>query len=138
MKSAALLLSVKPRFADEIFTGKKTVEIRRIRPRVRAGDLVFVYVSSPRCMLEGAFEVEALLEAEPSQLWKSVSRGAGLTRAEFDRYLANCKVAFGIVIRRQWKLDSPLNLAGMRRRRVEPPQSYRYLTARHANFLFRG
>ena len=138
MNAAALLLSIKPRFADAIFTGHKTVEIRRVRPRLRSGDLVFVYVSSPRCTLEGAFEVERLLEAEPKQLWKSVAGRAGLTRSEFDDYLSGTDVAFGIVIRRRWQLAEPLHLKKMRKRRFDPPQSYQYLSPRHRAVLFRG
>ncbi|MGH8017881.1 MAG: ASCH domain-containing protein [Opitutaceae bacterium] len=138
MNAAALLLSIKPRFADAIFSGEKTVEIRRVRPRLRAGDLVFVYVSSPRCALEGAFEVERLLEAEPKQLWKFVAGRAGLPHKEFDDYLSGCEIAFGIVIRRRWQLAEPLHLKKMRKRRVDPPQSYRYLLPKHQAALFRG
>lgn len=138
MSTCALLLSIKPRFADAIFAGTKTVEIRRVRPRLQAGDLVFVYVSSPRCSLEGAFEVDHLVEAKPDRLWKLIGVRSGISRKEFDDYVAGCDTAFGIVIQRTWKLEVPVHLKKMRKRRVEPPQSYRYLTAGHRAALLRG
>jgi len=65
MNDTALLLSIKPRYADSIFNGSKTVELRRVRPQIGAGGLVMVYVSSPRCSLEGAFEVAEVTARRP-------------------------------------------------------------------------
>lgn len=128
MTGNALLLSIKPRFADAIFAKAKGVELRRVRPRVSAGDLILVYVTSPRCALEGAFEVERVLEARPSALWQSVRRTAGITKTEFDDYYRGSKAAYGIVVRRVWKL-APVSLAALRRARIRPPQSYHYIDA---------
>src|SRR5438552_3893096 len=40
---SALLLSIRPKHAEKIFDGIKTVELRRIRPRLQRGDLVLVF-----------------------------------------------------------------------------------------------
>lgn len=134
MTGAALLLSIKPRYADAIFARKKRVELRRVRPRVGPGDLVFVYVTSPRCTLEGAFEIERVFAEPPAKLWKHVSQTAGLTRDEFDGYFADCETAYGIVIRRAWKL-TPVTLSAMRKAKIRPPQSYHYLDSSAARKL---
>ncbi len=126
MNSSALLLSIKPRFADAIFARQKRVELRRVRPRVGPGDLVLVYVTSPRCALEGAFEVERVLEAKPSTLWGHVSHNAGVTHAEFNEYFRGRETAYAIVVRKVWRL-APVALSTMRRVRIRPPQSYQYL-----------
>ena len=137
MTGNALLLSIKPRFADSIFERKKRVELRRVRPRVSAGDLVLVYVSSPRCALEGAFEVERVLEAAPAQLWRSVQQTAGISEDEFHDYFRGCSQGYGIVVRRVWKLE-PVTLASLRRARIRPPQSYQYLDSAKALRLGTG
>lgn len=128
MNGSALLLSIKPRFADAIFARHKRVELRRVKPRVGPGDLVLIYVSSPRCALEGAFEVERVLEAKPSVLWGHVSDSAGISRDEFNHYFGDREVAYAIVVRKVWRL-APVTLSTMRRVKIRPPQSYQYLSA---------
>jgi predicted transcriptional regulator len=122
----ALLLSIKPRFADAIFARTKRVELRRVKPRVQPGDLVLVYVTSPRCTLEGAFEVERVFAEPPLKLWQHVHEVAGITKEEFTAYFADCDMAYGIVVRRAWKL-APVSLAALRKAKIRPPQSYQYL-----------
>ncbi len=126
MKGRALLLSIKPRFADAIFAKTKRVELRRVKPKVGPGDLVLVYVSAPRSTLEGAFEVERVFSETPAKLWQHVQRQSGVTKAEFDTYFSGRDIAYGIVIRRVWML-APVSLAVMRKVRIRPPQSYQYL-----------
>jgi predicted transcriptional regulator len=128
MKGRALLLSIKPRFADAIFAKTKRVELRRVKPKVGPGDLVLVYVSAPRSRLEGAFEVERVFAEPPSKLWPDVEKQAGVTKAEFDAYFSGRETAYGIVIRRVWALR-PVSLATMRKVQIRPPQSYQYLEA---------
>lgn len=126
MNGSALLLSIKPRYADAIFARQKRVELRRVKPRVGPGDLVLVYVSSPRCALEGAFEVERVMEATPATLWGHVSHNAGLTRCEFNEYFRDREIAYAIVVRKVWRLP-PVTLSTMRKAKIRPPQSYQYL-----------
>ena len=126
MNGTALLLSIKPRYADAIFAHKKTVELRRVRPRVGSGDLVLIYVSSPRCSLEGAFEVDEVLEGKPKTLWKRIAASAGVTRDEYLDYFGERETAFAIVIRKVWHL-APVSLSDLRKADIRPPQSYQYL-----------
>jgi len=125
-----LLLSIRPIYSEKIFSGKKRVELRRIRPSVHRGDLVLVYTSSPSCELTGAFVVGAVESATPVRLWAKVRQTCGLTRAQYDDYYRGSKKAYGIRIERSWRLEMPLKLACLRRHsaRFHPPQSYRYFT----------
>jgi len=137
MNGSALLLSIKPRYADAIFARKKRVELRRVKPRVGPGDLVLVYVTSPRCTLEGAFEVERVFAEKPATLWKHVEQHAGVTHEEFRHYFEGRNMAYGIVIRRVWKL-TPVTLSAMRKAKIRPPQSYHYLDSSAARKLTVG
>lgn len=123
----ALLLSIKPRFADAIFCGEKTFELRRVRPRVEAGSLVLVYVTTPRCALEGAFEVKAVHEDNPQHLWGRIGAKCGVTRGEFTDYFSGVAVGYAIEIARSWTLDDRVSLNAMRDCSIRPPQSYQYL-----------
>src|ERR1035437_3506082 len=86
MNNHALLISIRPRFAEMIFAGSKTVELRRVCPRISSGDLALVYVSSPTKELQGAFEVGKVISATPSVLWRKIGKKSGITRAEFFAY----------------------------------------------------
>lgn len=137
MSPTALLVSIKPPYADAIFNGTKTIELRRVRPRVGNGDLVMVYVSSPRCTLEGAFEVEEVIEASPATLWRKFSCETGISRAEFDAYYVGRDIGYGIRIKKAWKL-APISLALLRASKLRPPQSYQYVRKDHPAFAKAG
>lgn len=129
MSNHAFLISIRPRFADLIFAGSKTVELRRVCPKVSAGDLALVYVSSPARELRGSFEVAKILTASPSALWKKVGGKSGVTRAEFFAYFKGKKHAHALVIKRAWQLPAPVSLTTLRKTRggFRPPQNFHYL-----------
>ena len=124
----ALLVSIRPRFVDLIFAGTKTVELRRVKPRVQAGDLVVVYASGATKGMVGAFEVAGVTAAAPSSIWRKHNGGSGLTKGEFDGYFAGTSVGYAIRIGRFWKLPEPVPLNTLRKHRAgfRPPQSYHY------------
>lgn len=131
----ALLISIRPKYAEKIFNGIKTVELRRIRPRLKSGDLVLVYVSSPTMALMGAFEVGSVTGGSPGQIWKRFNGKSGLTKSEFDDYYDGAKQAFAVVLKRLWKFENPVKLTQLRRNKTgfRPPQSYHYLTFEEAS-----
>jgi predicted transcriptional regulator len=124
----ALLLSIRPHFVDLIFAGTKTVELRRVKPRVKAGDLVVVYASGATKGMVGAFEVAGVTAAAPSSIWRKFNGGSGLTKRGFDSYFAGASVGYAIRIGKRWKIQEPVPLNTLRKRRAgfRPPQSYHY------------
>ena len=126
---AALLVSIRPRFVEQIFAGTKTVELRRLRPRVQAGDLVVVYASGTQKALVGAFQIANVLAVSPTSIWRRFGAKTGLTKAEFDSYFTGLDTGFAIEVARTWQLAAPVHLATLRRQRggFHAPQSYRYL-----------
>jgi predicted transcriptional regulator len=137
MSNHAILFSVRPRFAEMIFADTKTVELRRIRPKVSPGDLAFVYVSSPAKELQGAFEIGKIVSASPSTLWKKVGAKSGISRREFLTYFQGKKQAHALTIKKAWKLAAPICLSTLRQRKggFRPPQSFHYLK-RNESSLF--
>ena len=125
----ALLVSIRPRFVEQIFAGTKTVELRRIRPRVKAGNLVIVYASGSQKALVGAFQIADVIAAAPSTIWRRFGTKTGLTNTEFDSYFTGLGAGFAIEVARTWQLATPVHLATLRRQRggFHAPQGYRYL-----------
>ena len=138
MSGNALLLSIQSKYAEMIFSGEKRVELRSIRPRLEKGDVVFVYVPSPKKTLIGAFEVENVVEGMPQYLWEDVKKDAGLTLEEFRNYYAERPLGFAIFLSKTWSFSRPVNLESLRQvwPEFQPPQVYRYLTPAEANLIW--
>ena len=130
MQLKAVLLSIRPKYSRKLFNGTKRVELRRVAPKLREGDTVFVYVSSPIKELQGKFQVEQVIEATPDQLWATVKHDAGLSKQEFDNYYKGAAVAYGIYLRTPVSIREPLSLNELRRlwSGFHPPQSFKYLS----------
>jgi predicted transcriptional regulator len=128
MNPNTILLSVRPRYAKKILSGEKTVELRRVRPRVTTGDCVIMYVSSPTREISTLLLVEEILESSPTALWKAVGSCTGVTKQEYWQYFAGAHSAVGIRVRVVEKLPAPLSLDDLRQVApgFSPPQSYRY------------
>ena len=129
MSNRAVLMSIKPKYADLIFAGTKTIELRRVCPKVGLGDLVLVYVSSPRMALVGGFEVAGIVSDETHLLCKKWQPQSGLEKETFLHYFQGAGTAYGILIGRTWQFDSATELNTLRHRKggFHPPQSYRYV-----------
>ncbi len=138
-----LLLSIKPEYAEKIFSGKKKVELRRVRSRLKMGDLVLVYVSSPTKALVGSFEVDYIsqikieIPADLNVFWEIVQVQAGITHEEFKSYYKGASVCIGIFVKNSKNFASPIDLKQLRQKIPEfrPPQSYRYLKENELNIL---
>ena len=129
MNNKAFLISIKPRFAELIFSAKKTVELRRVPPKAKPGDLALVYVSSPTKELQGCFEVARIDSGSPSALWKRCGGQSGISRQAFMEYFRGKTVAHAVVIKRAWKLPAAVRLSSLRKQKggFRPPQNFHYL-----------
>ena len=123
-----LLLSLKPRFADLVFQGLKTAELRRRIARSAVNRDVFVYVSSPVRKLRGGFRVEHVWEGSPESVWEQVSEFAKVDKGDFDSYYAERPIAYALKIADPWQYDRPVSLDRLRMRLKDfvVPQSWRY------------
>jgi predicted transcriptional regulator len=132
-----LLISIKPEYANKIFEGSKTVELRRVRPRLREDDIVVVYASCPEKALVGWFEVEEIIEEHPNKLWNKVEYKAGIDRKIFDRYYQGASLGYGIVLKRSFLFEKPIDLEIIKEQWSEfrPPQSYHYLKPTELDIL---
>lgn len=129
MISDALLLSIHPNYAEMIFNGIKKTELRKVKPRLKSGDLVLIYVTSPVKALAGAFEVDEIIEKRTDELWYDVKGKCGITRDEFKDYFEGAEIGYGISFNKVWKFSSPAKLNSLRDQcpGFRPPQGYHYI-----------
>lgn len=134
----ALFLSLRPRYVKRIIDGLKTVEFRRIRPKVYVGELLLFYSSSPKKELECHSVVTALSKGTPDSLWDKFKEDAGLTRSEFKNYFLGADVGFAIHFGNVARFGTPITLSSLRELwpGFRPPQNYRYLSQEDYSILF--
>jgi predicted transcriptional regulator len=138
MANNAILMSIRPPYAEKIFNGTKTVELRRIKPKfLQEGDLIFVYVSSPVKSLMGAFSVASVMEKPLLTLWKNVKDFADVSRSDFFSYFHGVEKGVAIFIKDVWFLPKPVHLSDMQKEinSFYPPQSFRYTSIQQINSL---
>lgn len=119
-------MSIRPRYADAIFSGEKRFEFRRAIFR-RPVNVVVVYTTSPVSRVVGEFDIESIISDTIEGLWLRTKHCAGIDRKRFFSYFAGRKVghaiAIGSVRRYRQTLDLSSNFG------VRPPQSFLYLGA---------
>lgn len=123
-----LLLSLRPRFAQAILEGTKTVELRRTRVSALPGTLLVLYASSPVMAVVGVATMADRDTASPATIWRRYRDSLGLSRTEFYEYFAGAEHATALSIIAPRTLPEPLTLSWLRTHSAfQPPQSYRYI-----------
>jgi predicted transcriptional regulator len=132
-----LFMSLRPRFAELLLDGAKTVELRRVRPAVDAGALVLLYAASPTKALVGMGRIAAIETASADEIWKTHGPSTGVTQEEYEDYFAGAKEAVAISLRDVQRLDEPKPLPELREASegFRPPQSFRYLDSEHTELF---
>lgn len=124
-----ILISIHPRHADAILSGKKTVELRKRVPKLLDGDRVYLYVTVPRQELAGWFTVSKVLAGSPSWLWTRVSKACCIERFDYEGYFRNAETGHGIIVKKVEKYNSPMPLGDLKKKwpKFIPPQSFLYI-----------
>lgn len=134
LNGRAVLLSIKPKYADLILRGAKRVEFRRSWATHEVSVIV-LYSSAPIQKLVGIVEVEDVVIASPSALWKTCTeRGGGLTRAELRTYFSGKSQGVAVLLGEVFKFSKHLDPTRITANFV-PPQSFRYMELSEYNRL---
>ena len=121
-----VLLSIKPEFADKIFSGEKTFEFRKSIYKDKSVKTIVVYATQPIGRLVGEFDVAEIVSAPPERLWEITSEGAGISRQFFESYFDGRDRAFALQIENVIQYPEPVRPHEIIENFV-PPQSYMYV-----------
>jgi predicted transcriptional regulator len=120
------LLSIKPTYAEAIFSGRKKVEFRKTKFR-RAVSHIVVYATAPVQRVIGWFVTGETHQSSPRQLWRRFATVGGILREDFLSYYSKHEQGVAIEVRATRRLKKPILLH--RVTSSPPPQSYIYLPA---------
>lgn len=122
-----LLMSVKPEFAEQIMTRKKTVELRRKFSTRWLNHRINIYATAPVMSLMGEARIAGVVANKPEVIWERFHDQIGCTREEFNAYAAGTEELYAIELDDVRPYRDRLSLVQISRwvnESLAPPQSY--------------
>jgi predicted transcriptional regulator len=95
-KKRKVLMSIRPKYVDEILDKKKLFEFRRAVFDASSVDSVVIYASSPIKKIVAEFNVSDIMAGTPESIWNQCQDNAGIGRDAFMEYFADKDTAFSI------------------------------------------
>lgn len=120
-----LLLSIKPKYSEKIFSGEKKYEFRKQKPK-RVIDRVFIYECSPSKNIVGWFSVKRIHSGSPEEIWDKCKNLSGIEKKKYLTYCNGRKVIYAFEINETFKFDNPIDPFKIISD-FKPPQSFTYL-----------
>lgn len=90
-KNRIIIMAIKPKYAEAIYSGKKRWEFRKAPPPVPG--YVWLYESAPVSAITGRVFLGAKIQGESSLVWgfaktqKTIIGSAGITEKQFSDYV---------------------------------------------------
>ncbi|MYB10905.1 MAG: ASCH domain-containing protein [Acidimicrobiia bacterium] len=136
-QSRMIVLSLRPRFAEAILAGTKTVELRRTRPRIEVPTRALLYATTPIRALLGTCIITEVRSADLTALWREYGSSSELSHSEFKHYFDGLDVGTALTLAHQQPLDRMVPLQDLRAnpRGFRPPQSFAYVDAKTGHRL---
>ncbi|MFQ1050654.1 ASCH domain-containing protein [Avibacterium paragallinarum] len=122
-----VLLSIKPKYVEKIFSGEKIYEYRKIIPNRKNIKKVIIYSSSPISAIVGEFEIDRILKDTPSKLWKKTKNYSGISHEFYQKYFNNSTHAYAFKLKNVVKYSQPRKISEFGDFH-SPPQSFFYIS----------
>lgn len=132
-----VVLSLKPRFAEAILAGSKTVELRRTTPRIEVPTRALLYATTPVRALLGTCIVTDVRSADLPVLWREHGSRCALAYGEFQRYFEGVAVGTALTLAQpqSFSIEVPLQELRAKPGGFRPPQSFAYVGTDTGNRL---
>jgi predicted transcriptional regulator len=80
-----MLLSINPEHVENILSGMKKYEFRKVRCRSDV-DKMIIYSTAPVMAVVGEAEIINVIEDEPEKVWRITADYSGISKEFFDKY----------------------------------------------------
>ena len=121
-----VLLSVKPKYANEIVSGRKKYEFRKSIFKRENIEKMYIYSSSPVKKIIAIVDIVGILSDSPQELWEQCHEDAGISEREFFNYFKNSDTGYAIKISNVQEFPAPIDPYHLDED-FRPPQSFYYL-----------
>ncbi|HUV81894.1 MAG TPA: ASCH domain-containing protein [archaeon] len=120
-----VLLSVKPKYVEEIISGRKKYEFRKSIFKREDIKKLYIYSSSPVKKIIAIVDIDGIISDSPQELWEQCHEDAGISEREFFRYFKNSDVGYAIKISNVQEFSTPVDPYNINED-FRPPQSFYY------------
>lgn len=119
-----ILMSIKPKYVNKIFSLEKRYEYRKKIPKDKI-DKIIVYSTFPVQRVVGELYIKQVLYDNKNIVWNNTYQYSGISKEEYDKYYNNCNMAVAYEIDKVIIYDSYKYLSdyGIK----IPPQSFVYI-----------
>ena len=122
-----IIISIKPKYAEKIKSEEKKVELRKsILRDMTSGDLVFVYSSSPRQVIDFAFKIGNIHRQSVEVTKKKYLKNACIEEKDFNSYYANSDMSIVISVEEVFLFKKPISFIELQELGFQPPQNMIY------------
>lgn len=121
----SVLLSIKPKYVEQIEQGSKMYEFRKSIFK-QATHEIWVYASSPIKQIVGKIHIDNIIEDSPENLWMNCKTQAGIDKKDFFKYFEGKEKGFAIKIKKFEPFEEPIN-PYVGTSKFTAPQSYAYI-----------
>ncbi len=128
-----VILSIRPKYAQEILSGKKRCEFRKATCP-KDIDVAVIYCTKDVSKIVGWFSVKKTRTGKPQDLWRIHRKDGGISKEEFDEYYWGSTIGVSLEIRCAHQLDHPIDPFKMFKGFMIP-QSFRYCTKEEYRFF---
>ena len=121
-----VLLSIKPEYANKIFSGEKKFEFRKRAFRNIEVHTVVVYSTMPVGRIIGEFTIKQIHQDSPESIWRKTKRFSGIDEVFFNEYYDGRDLAVAIEVDKISLYKEPIN-PKEEYENFTAPQSFMYL-----------
>ncbi len=125
------IISLKPRYAELVVSGEKSVELRNRIVRLNPGTTVWIYATLPVGRIVAFAEVESIVHDEPTLIWEQFKGDICIEKTHFDSYTKDRERVSAVKLTAVRELQEAPTLDGIRKvvGTFHPPQFYARLAA---------
>ena len=107
-----VLLSIKPKYVEEIKKGNKKFEFRKSlfsKKYINKVEKIYIYSSSPVKKIVARFFLSVILEDHPKNLWEQCKDFSGIDEIEYFKYFGKKEKGLAIKISELKFFEKPID-----------------------------
>lgn len=120
-----VLLSIKPKYAEKIFSGVKRYEFRK-QAFKKPVNVVVLYATKPVGKIVGEFRLKSILQGSPDEIWRLTEQFSGISHDFYAAYYKNRGKAYALEIAAPKRYKKPIEPTEFMAD-FSAPQSFRYI-----------
>lgn len=120
-----VLLSIKPEYAEKIFSGEKRYEFRK-QAFAKPVETVVLYATQPLGKIVGEFRLKAVHSGSLDEIWRQTEQFSGISHDFYAAYYKKRGKAYALEIAAPKRYKKPIEPTEFMAD-FSAPQSFRYI-----------